>query len=278
MRSTFSLYVGIDYSGAQTPTSRLKGLQVYAARSGGPAEKVSTPAAVRALGRMPGMPPGSLPRHWTRAEIAQWIIGVVKQGERALIGIDHGFSFPDVYFRRYGLDTWHAFLADFCRHWPSTGEDTFIDHIRHRMPGFDTPDIEPRSGTPSELRLCERWTSSAKSVFLFDVNGSVAKSTHAGIPWLARIRESCGSAVHVWPFDGWLPPEHKTVIAEVYPSIFRNRFPRGDRTGDAQDAYATARWLAETGAAGHLPRYFDPPLTREQRDVAGREGWILGIA
>jgi len=29
--SDFNLYLGIDYSGAQTPTARLKNLQVYAA-------------------------------------------------------------------------------------------------------------------------------------------------------------------------------------------------------------------------------------------------------
>lgn len=29
----FARYIGIDYSGAQTPTSRLKALQVYEARS-----------------------------------------------------------------------------------------------------------------------------------------------------------------------------------------------------------------------------------------------------
>jgi hypothetical protein len=33
-------------------------------------------------------------------------------------------------------------------------------------------------------RLTEERAGSAKSVFHFDVQGSVAKSTHAGIPWL----------------------------------------------------------------------------------------------
>lgn len=60
--------------------------------------------------------------------------------------------------------------------------------------------------------------------------GAVAKSTHAGIPWLMRIRESCGEAVHFWPFDGWSPPAGKTVIAEIYPSIFRNRYDKKGRT------------------------------------------------
>ena len=135
-----------------------------------------------------------------------------------------------------------------------------------------------RTGSATEFRLCERRTSSAKSVFHFDVQGSVAKSTHCGIPWLKRPRDSCGERVHIWPFDGWTPAEGKAVIAEVYPSIFRRRFPPEKRTADEHDAYAVARWLAESAARGVLGRYFDPPLTVHERAVASREGWILGVS
>jgi hypothetical protein len=30
--------------------------------------------------------------------------------------------------------------------------------------------------------------------------------------------------IHFWPFDGWAVPEDRSVIAEVCPSIFRNRY------------------------------------------------------
>jgi hypothetical protein len=278
--SDFSLFVGIDYSGAQIPTARLKNLQVYAATPGAMPEPVMTPSAVQALATGQALQGArqSTSRYWSRAEVAQWIIGLVRQGEHALIGIDHGFSFPESYFQRYGLADWNGFLADFCHHWPTDGDNTHIDGIRERQPAFCTADMQVREGRATDLRLCEKWTSSAKSVFHFDVQGSVAKSTHAGIPWLARIRRECGNLVHFWPFDGWLPPENRTVIAEIYPSVFRNRYARGNRSVDEQDAYACARWLAETDSAGHLSRYFDPPLTRAERAQAGREGWILGIA
>ena len=134
-----------------------------------------------------------------------------------------------------------------------------------------------RTGRTDEFRLCERWTSSAKCVFQFDMQGSVAKSSHAGIPWLKQIRETVDERVHFWPYDGWTPSAGKAVIAEVYPSIFRNRYPREGRTADEQDAYAVARWLAETAARGALARYFEPPLTLPERIVADREGWILGV-
>jgi hypothetical protein len=58
---TFELHFGVDYSGAQTPTSRLAGLQVYAATAGVP-ESVRSPAASKRTNR-----------NWTRREIAEWL-------------------------------------------------------------------------------------------------------------------------------------------------------------------------------------------------------------
>lgn len=87
-----------------------------------------------------------------------------------------------------------------------------------------------------------------------------------------------GDKVHFWPFDGWDIPTNSSVIAAVYPSIFRNRYAREDRNGDQQDAYAIARWLKEIDERGFLERYFHPPLTDEEQRIAELEGWILGIA
>src|SRR5690606_5470503 len=41
---TFDLFIGIDYSGAESPTSRLKSLQMYAARAGEAPQKQLSPA------------------------------------------------------------------------------------------------------------------------------------------------------------------------------------------------------------------------------------------
>jgi hypothetical protein len=127
------------------------------------------------------------------------------------------------------------------------------------------------------LRLTEKWTSSAKSVFQFDVQGSVAKSTHAGIPWLRQIRSQVGERVHFWPFDGWEVPGRKSVIVEVYPAIFKNRYPREERNADQQDAFLVARWLSESSARGILKQCFQPALTESETGAANLEGWILGI-
>ncbi len=217
--------------------------------------------------RTPACPPGGN-WNWCRKEIAEWLIDQANSGVRFVAGIDHGFSFPLSYFKRHTLRSWPEFLDDFCHHWP-TDDHTYVDFIREKNP--------PRTGTATELRLTEKWTSSAKSVFQFDIQGQVAKSTHAGIPWLRRIRQAAGDRVHFWPFDGWSVPEGKSVIAEVYPSIFMKRYSVNGGTPDQQAAYAVARWLSECDGHGFLGRYFNPPLTAEERRVAELEGWIFGI-
>ena len=98
----FARHIGIDYSGAQTPTSRLKALQVYAAADEGEPVKISTPAEDV--------------KNWSRLEIAQYCLKVLQSGEPVIIGIDHGFSFQLSYMQRYGITTRDQFLADFMRH------------------------------------------------------------------------------------------------------------------------------------------------------------------
>jgi hypothetical protein len=266
----FQRFIGIDYSGAATPRDRLPGLQAYAAT---PADPVAH--------KVPAAPPGPTGRspNWTRAGVAAWLLEQARSGERYIAGLDFCFSFPDAYFQRNVLRDWPGFLDDFRVHWPTHLDHATVDAVRegtlHRA-GLAPPPGQ-RRGTPTEYRLAERWTSSAKSVFLFDVNGSVAKSSHAGIPWLAWLRHEAGDRLHFWPFDGWQPDPGKSVVTEVYPSLVRNRYPRDNRTPDEQDAFAVATWLADMQARGALKEYFDPPHTPAERDLASREGWILGV-
>ena len=111
----------------------------------------------------------------------------------------------------------------------------------------------------------------------FDVPGSVAKSTHAGLPWLRYIRLQVGDRVHFWPFDGWEIPAGRSVIVEVYPSLWSRSFAREARTADQHDAYSVAAWLRHADLDGSLVSFFDPYLSPPERTVAQVEGWILGI-
>ena len=148
----FQSYIGIDYSGAETSESSLKGLRVYVAH------RNTDPVEV--------LPPPSQRWYWTRRGLAEWLTEQIQDGPHALIGIDHGFSFPLDYFTKHGLaHNWDAFLDDFQHHWPTDEGNNYVDFIRNGMAGNGAA----RCGDSSWFRLTELWSTSAKSVFLFDV-------------------------------------------------------------------------------------------------------------
>jgi len=258
--ATFQRYIGIDYSGAETPTSSVSGLRVYLADRGSPAVEI--------------LPPASPRKYWTRRGVAEWLVERLNDGAHALVGIDHGFSFPLQYFEAYGLPRdWPSFLDDFQRHWPTDENDARVDFVRNGTRGNGAA----RSGNSRWRRLTEVRASAAKSVFHFDVQGSVAKSTHAGLPWLRYLRRRVGTRLHFWPFDGWRIPADRSVIAEVYPALWSRAFAPEGRTGDQHDAYSVAEWMRRTDLGGTLAEFFVPALPLDDRATAEIEGWILGL-
>ncbi|MBI2946010.1 MAG: hypothetical protein HYY23_00050 [Verrucomicrobia bacterium] len=80
--------------------------------------------------------------------------------------------------------------------------------------------------------MTERWTPSAKSVFQFDVQGQVATSTHAGLPWLRFIRHRCRGRVHFWPFDGWEIPAGRSVSCGRKNSVGKPRMRANGRESE----------------------------------------------
>ena len=257
---TFARTIGIDYSGAKTPIASLKGLRVYTADSD--AAPVEVP------------PPPSRRKYWTRKGIAEWLVERLVEDVPTLVGIDHGFSFPLRYFETYRLThNWPAFLDDFRRHWPTDGDHTYVDCARCGCVGNG----EALKGDAHWRRLTEKRAGGAKSVFHFDVPGSVAKSTHAGIPWLRFIRQRVGPCVHFWPFDGWDIPAGRSAIAEVYPALWSQHFARSNRTPDQHDAFSIAAWLYHADRDCSLTAYLKPDLTPPERAMAQVEGWILGV-
>lgn len=257
---SFARAIGIDYSGAETANSSLKGLRVYLAESG------STPREVD--------PPTSPKKYWTRRGIAEWLVERLAEDIPTVVGIDHAFSFPLRYFEVHGLlPDWPSFLDDFQRHWPTDADHTYVDFVRFGTAGNGTA----RLGSARWRRLTEERSPGAKSVFQFDVQGSVAKSTHAGIPWLRHIRLALGDRVQFWPFDGWDIAAGKSVILEVYPKLWSTEFPTEGRTPDQHDAYSVAAWLSMAGRDGRLLDAMKTRLMPSEAAVAQVEGWILGV-
>jgi hypothetical protein len=258
--AVFDRYIGIDYSGAQTPTSSLRGLRVYMA------DRASPPCEV--------LPPASPRKYWTRRGIAEWLTARLVEDQLTLVGIDHGFSFPVWYFQAHRLPLdWSAFLDDFQRHWPTDDDNTYVDFVRDGTVGNGAV----RIGDPRWRRLTELRAGAARSVFRFDGQGSVAKSTHGGLPWLRYLRRQAVERVHFWPFDGWDIPTGRSVVAEVDPSLWSGSFMREGREPDQHDAYSAASWMRRADLDGSLVGFLNPCLAPAERVVARIEGWILGV-
>ena len=92
--STFTRTVGINYSGAQTPTASLSGLRAYAAEANTAPIKIPPPPSPR--------------MYWTCKGLAEWLVEHLVKGVPMLARIDPGLSFPLRYF-----------LDDFRRHRPT---------------------------------------------------------------------------------------------------------------------------------------------------------------
>lgn len=252
----FNRYIGIHYSGAETPNSSLIGLRVYEA------SRESLPAEVA--------PPPSPRKYWTRRVLAEWLAERLSENEPTLVGIDHCFSFPLRYFEVHHLEPdWSIFLDDFYQHWPTDGQYTYVDFIRYDALG------EARSGSPRWRRITEELVG-AKSVFHFDAPGSVAKASHAGLPWLRYLRQQAGEHIHFWPFDGWDIPANSSAVVEVYPPLWSKSYPRENRAPHQHAAYVIATWLRQVDMDGSLGVFLNPSMLPGEYPVARVEGWMLG--
>jgi len=111
-------------------------------------------------------PPSSSRRYWTRRGLSEWLCEELGKDTQTIVGIDHGLSFPMGYFNCYHLPLdWPNFPLNFQKHWPTHESHIYVDFIRLGSLG----DGRNRMGENTWLRLTERWTATAKSVFLFDV-------------------------------------------------------------------------------------------------------------
>lgn len=256
MKLDFKRFIGIDYSGAATCDQPIKGIRVFVAGGLDPIE-VPSPHHARGL--------------WSRQALALWLQQTLQHGPPALVGIDHALSFPLTYFAQHKIPLdWDALLADFCRLWPLHQPEVSVDALRKRAANAQ------RLGNARWRRLTDQ-VAGAKSVFHFDVPGSVAKSTFTGLPWVQFLRQSLGAGLHCWPFDGWKPTEHASVLVEAYPSLCNRILPRKpEHTPDQHDAYSVARWMVLEAQAQRLSRHFTPQLTPGDCAIARIEGWIFG--
>ena len=256
----FHRYIGIDYSGAATPSSLLTGLTVFVAdRDSEPQQQSS---------------PDSRSRKWGRQTLASWLRERLLEDVPTVVGIDHAFSYPLAALDEAGLGSWDEFLEWFEGRWP-----TWDVPVKACL----EPNLEMLGRYKATLRLTDTWAPTAMPLCSgWEAQGpNVFFSTHAGIPWLRWLRQETAGRVHFWPFDGFEVPAGRSVVAEVYPRVFRRRYPPPPPpplNPDERDAWLVCRWLKDRDEKGCLALYFQPPLDDAEARQARVEGWILGVA
>jgi len=160
----FERYIGVDYSGAETPASSLRGLRAYCGSCTIPATEVAPPRGPR--------------KYWTRRGLAEWLADLLSEKTPTLVGIDHGFSFPLRYFEEYRMRLdWTAFLDDFQQHWP-TDEDIYVDFVREGVCGNGSA----RLGKATWRRVTEIRARGANRSFTLTCKGRSRNRLTADFP------------------------------------------------------------------------------------------------
>jgi len=287
----FDAYVGIDWTGAQ------------------PARGVAV-AEADAAGRVaPVLSPG---RHWRRDEAVDWLLARLRRGGRLLVGIDCAFALPWVPGEGY-LDGRVPFARDLFDLWDLVEEASggAPDHFAGACvadPRF-SPSFWVRGTKPAhwgdgstkrrraELVAAETRVGNPVSVLNLAAGPKqVGKASLAGMRALRRLRREAGDALAVWPAEA---PEGRSVVTEIFPTLFRRR--AGGRIDKITERDVLADAVERLGAtlAAEVPQRFDDHLGDAmisaaglralagdpavwsprglEPDMARREGWIFGV-
>jgi len=288
---TFDQYVGIDWTGAEVA----KGIGV---------------AAADADGRVhPILPPG---RWWRRVEVVDRLAAEIRSGRRLLIGIDCGFGLPWVPGAGYldgrvpGVDGLFA-LWDLVEDASGGAPDDFAGPavldprfapsfwINGRTPAHWGDGSTKRRRT--EVVAAETGAGTPVSVFkLAAASKQVGKASLAGMRSVRRLKALCGDALAVWPVE---PVQGRSVVLEIYPTLFRKAGGRSVVKITGREALATAVAALGGRLADTVPETFDDHLgdalvsaaglrrlaprpdawapAAMDADIARREGWIFGV-
>lgn len=289
MRERFDFYIGIDWSGAKGSYS---GIALAECRADGSGPRLIAPPAGR----------------WTRSAVAAWLGQRIASGERLLAGFDFAFGFPWIEGEGYlaqrvphitdAFALWElieqasAEAPDF-HSGPLVTHETFADS--YWVSGKQKP--EWRNDKRRTETACGEATSTyPETVFKLIGAKQVGKAALAGIRTLRAIRLAAPAQVAVWPFED---ADRPTVLAEIYPTLFRRQALGGtakikeratldnalaalgsgpargapasfsDHDGDALISAAGLRWLDRSGKLFTVPE--------EAKAQARREGWIVGV-
>ncbi|HEX9464102.1 MAG TPA: hypothetical protein VGB82_16000 [Alphaproteobacteria bacterium] len=280
----FDAYIALDWSGAD---GRYAGVSVASCAPGTGAPRLVAPE----------------PARWTRSAVADWLDRELRTGRRLLIGLDFAFGMPTEPGGYLGTA---AAPGGIFALWD------LIDAAAENAPDFGcggivaAPPFAPlywRAGKRpaswlarqrlSEIACAAATGTRPECVFKLIGPKQVGKASLTGMRVLRHIRRRHAGRVAVWPYE---PIGTKSVLVEIYPTLFRKRAAGGlaklrtradlnaalkrqgsaaVRTADLSDhdtdALISAAGLRHFMAT--LSYRLDPPADAR----ISREGWIFGV-
>jgi hypothetical protein len=202
----------------------------------------------------------------TRAELAEWLIGLARETPRMVVGIDCCFSLPAWFLEEHGCgsvfefwrcaaegkgEEWlHRDCAD-PRFWGVTGSARtgkrpaeFSGEGARRM--MRTTDWENKTAVEGEgagdIRGASMRGITAKSPFQIGGSGSVGTGSLRAMPILERLREA---GFRVWPFDGaeLVGTAPRPLVIEMYARLLTG--PVAKRSEAARRQYLEGKSTTE---------------------------------
>jgi precorrin-8X/cobalt-precorrin-8 methylmutase len=285
-------YVIVDWSAANQPKTGRD--SIWICHRGPDGERCENPAT----------------RHAAALLLSEVFAGVVARGERAVVGFDFPFGYPEGFAARLGLagPPWRAVWDELARliedddknrsnrfavgaalnqrvsngrfpFWgcPTNKAGEFLGPKHHRLHASDPLE---------ERRLIDKWMTGAQPCWKLAYTGSVGSQSLTGIPVVRRLRDDprWADRARIWPFEtGFDCPAHDAIVfAEVWPSWWRKEIAANGYglPNDQAQVRTVAEIFAARDRAGELAAWFagDPDLTANQRRVAEtEEAWTLGV-
>jgi hypothetical protein len=257
--------VAVDWSGDKGPGQRKKIWAGVWTASDSPSSSAKTGRVILESGR-------------TREELFVWLVEMVEETPRMVVGIDCCFSFPAWFLLEHGcvtvFDFWQKvaegqgerWLARECeevardvRFWgaPHKRPEEFCGaglHRSMRMTDMENK-ITPKMLTGDPERAAKVKGITPKSPFQIGGSGSVGTGSLRAMPFLLRLREA---GFRVWPFEAgaFSGKKIRPLVVEMYTRLLTGAVAKSNEV--ARRKYLLAK------------KKMDAEYARLSRDVAAK--------
>ena len=189
----------------------------------------------------------ALENNRTRDELCAWLIELLRETPRMVVGVDFCFSYPAWFLREHGArsapafwkivktkgEHWLSHECDDARFWGRPGKlrtgkkpAEFCAENAPRMLRLADLACKVRSSILDPTQATKVKGIAPKSPFQIGGAGAVGTGTLRGIPMLHQLRHA---GFHIWPFDVPTLP----LLVEIYPRLMTgavNKGSAGQRT------------------------------------------------